>query len=282
VIIPLRTGGEHLGTQLEALASQTYGDRWEVVIVDNGCADDALAVIDDWRDRLPALRIVDATDRAGLNYARNAGTRVARGDFLAFCDADDIVTAGWLDALAEAAHSADIVGGMAELDSLNGDKVVRSRTGSPPGGLRLQHGFLRSVSGGNCGMWASVAHALRWDEAFSYASSDIEFSWRAELAAYRLAVAPKALIRKRQRLGAKALARQWYLYGESDAQLFRHFRDRGMPRSSVVAALREWAWLLSRLYYLASSASRRRRWLTLVARRMGRLTGSLRHRVWFP
>jgi glycosyltransferase involved in cell wall biosynthesis len=228
------------------------------------------------------VRVADARGRRGLNHARNVGARAARGDFLAFCDADDVVAPGWLNALVDAAGSADIVAGAAELDTLNGAHTIPSRTGEPPGGLRLQLDFLHSVPGGNCGMWTSVARAVGWDESFAYASSDIEFSWRAVLASYRLSVAPKALLRMRQREGIVALARQWYVFGKSDAQLFRRFRIVGMPRSSVTGALREIAWLAGHLADVARPAARRRRWTTLAARRAGRLAGSIRYRVFFP
>jgi len=282
VVLPVLNGEKHLGQQLDALSSQTYAGAWELVIVDNGCTDGTLSVVERWRSRLPSMRIVDARARRGLNYARNVGARAARGDYLAFCDADDVVTPGWLDGLADAAPSADIVAGVAELETLNGSKVIPSRTGEPPGGLRLQLDFLRSVPGGNCGMWTSVARAVLWDESFAYGSSDIEFSWRASLASYRLGVAPQALLRMRQRTGLFALARQWYLFGKSDAQLFRCFGHAGMPRSSASTAFSEIAWLVAHLPDLARSAVPRRKWVTLAARRAGRAAGSITYRVFFP
>ena len=47
----------------------------------------------------PLLRVVDASARRGAAYARNQGARHAAGDILAFCDADDIVSPGWLEAI---------------------------------------------------------------------------------------------------------------------------------------------------------------------------------------
>jgi glycosyltransferase involved in cell wall biosynthesis len=283
VIIPVRNAAAHLGEQLEALAGQTYRGRWEVLIVDNGSTDSSLDVVARWRERLPGLRVADASARAGLNHARNVGAAAARGDFFAFCDADDVVTPGWLEALAESAPFADIVGGVADAKKLNGAAAIPSRyTGEKLGGLRLQHDFLHSVSGGNCGMWASVAHGLGWDETFAYASSDIEFCWRAGLGAYRLAVAPNALIHARQRAGYRALARQWWLYGQSDAHLFSRFGAAGMPRASMTDVLGRWAWLVVHLPYLARSRRQRRIWVARAAHAVARILGSIRYRVFFP
>ena len=101
--MPVLNGEEHIGDQLAALAAQTYRGEWELVVVDNGCRDRSMEIVREWAPRLPSVTIVDATARRGLNRARNAGAAAARGDFLAFCDADDVATPGWLEAMAEAA-----------------------------------------------------------------------------------------------------------------------------------------------------------------------------------
>jgi hypothetical protein len=281
VIIPVLNGEEHLGEQLEALASQTYQRPWEVVIVDNGCTDGTLTVVEGWRKRLPPLRVADATARRGINHARNVGVVAARGDFLAFCDADDVATTGWLEALAEAATSADIVDGVVDLATLDRQALLPLPPDGTYGGLTLEHGFLPGVCGGNCGMWRSVAEELGWNEAFAFGSSDIEFSWRAALGCYTMEAAPKALVHKRPRGGLRALARQWWSYGESDAQLYRHFRHIGMPRRDTATALREWTRLIRRCPDLLRSAKRRAFWVTQAARSAGRIRGSIRYRVMF-
>ncbi|MYR59535.1 glycosyltransferase, partial [Streptomyces sp. SID625] len=78
------------------LGRQTYQGPWEVVVVDNGSVDGTPEVARAARAVLPALRIVDARDRAGESYARNRGIAEARGDLVAFCDADDVAAEGWL------------------------------------------------------------------------------------------------------------------------------------------------------------------------------------------
>src|SRR4051812_31222858 len=123
--MPVLNGEAHIADQLAALAAQTYEGDWELVVVDNGCSDRTIEIARDWAPRFPRLRIADATRRRGLNVARNAGAAAARGDFLAFCDADDVASPGWLAALASAAPEADVVGGRLEWETLN-DPVVRA------------------------------------------------------------------------------------------------------------------------------------------------------------
>ena len=148
--------------------------------------------------------MVDAGGQRGINHARNTGAAAARGDFLVFCDADDVVDRDWLAEMVEAAQNADIVGGHLDFDRLN-EPVCRSWIPPlPDGAFAVEQGFLPGVPGGNCGMSASVADELRWNEAFVFGSSDIEFSWRAQLAGYRIAFARQAVVYRRCRARVRA------------------------------------------------------------------------------
>jgi glycosyltransferase involved in cell wall biosynthesis len=279
VVVPVLNEVSDLPEQLAALAAQTYCGRWEVIVCDNGSVDGTPQLAASWCDRLPNLRVVNASDRRGINHARNVGAKSARGDFIAFCDGDDVVSPGWLRELAEVAPLADIVGGALDTEYLNTASAT-SRQGLPDR-LPLKHEFLRSVSGGNCGVWRAVAMELGWDERFTFGGSDIEFAWRAQLAGYRIGYAPHAVISVREQDRLPALARHWYRYGESGGKLFRAFRHYGMRRSRVGEAARVWAWLLIHTADVWGSPEARRRWVQLASYRVGRLAGSVRERTLF-
>ena len=281
VIMPVLDAEEHIGDQLAALAGQTYRGDWEILVVDNGCRDRSVEVARLWQKRMPSLRIVDASGRRGLSRARNAGAAAARGDFLVFCDADDVVTPGWLEAMAAAAPTADIVGGLADLDALNRGLARRWCDWESPAGLDFDHGFLPFAAGGNCGIWRSVARTLRWDDSFMFGSTDMDFCWRAQLAGHELAFAPDAVIYQRLRSRLWSLARQFYSYGKSDPQLFRRFRDQGMSRPAPSENV-GWPWILRRSPDLVRGTVKRGRWVRTAARACGRLVGSIRFRVLVP
>lgn len=280
VVIPVRNGERWLGAQLEALADQRYGGPWEVVVVDNGSTDCGMEVARAWAGRLPSLRIVDASARRGINHARNRGAREARGDLLLFCDADDVVAEGWIDAMVRAAAGADLVGGRLAFGLLNGPLARAWRP--PPGarpGLTTTHGFLPYPPGGNMAVWTAVARAVAWDERFRYASSDQEFGWRAQLAGHRLGFAPDALVEQRFRPGLAAMARQQFVHGASGARLVRLFRDRGLPPPDNRAAIERWRWLAAHAPDVWRSPEARGWWLRRAAFRLGRLAGSVGYRT---
>ena len=279
VVIPVLNGEKYIADQLAALAAQTYQGAWELVVVDNGCTDRTVEIVRSFASRLPRVTIADARARRGLNHARNVGAATAHGDFLAFCDADDVASAGWLGALAAAAGGADVIGGRLEWDALN-DPVSRAwRPQAPMSDLISDHGFLRYAPGGNLGVWTRIAREIGWDERFTFGSSDHGFAWNAQLAGYRLSFAPDAIMQQRFRATLRALARQQYRYGRSGPLLQRAYRHLGIPGPDNRAAVRIWRRLFKTVPDLWHSRERRGNWIRLAAFRLGRLVGSLRTRV---
>ena len=277
--MPVLNGEAHIADQLAALAGQTYRGEWELVVVDNGCRDRSMQIVDEWAPRLPSVTIADARSRRGLNRARNAGAAAAKGDFLVFCDADDVASLGWLEAMAGSASDADIVGGRLEWETLNDPVVQAWRPQRPMTDLLVDCGFLRYAPGGNMGVWTRVAREIGWDERFKFGSSDHGFAWNAQLAGYRLAYAPDALMQQRFRSTIWATARQHYRYGRSGPQLQRAFRGAGLEPPDNRAAIREWRRLLSNIPQLWGSRADRGLWVRAAAVRLGRLDGSVRARV---
>ena len=206
VVIPVLNGADSLRRQLEAVKAQDYDGAWEVVVVDNGSDDGSVEIARAWTDEQRNARLVRAPDVRGAAHARNRGVAAAEGDFIAFCDADDVVTPRWLTELTRAATRADLVGGSLSARALNAAEVRSWREEPSQLALLVAHGFLRFASGGNFGIWTEVFDRLGGLDERLAAGEDIDLSWRAQLAGYRLGFAPRA--RDRGRASARpALAR---------------------------------------------------------------------------
>jgi len=280
VVLPVRNGEATIREQLAALAAQVYDGAWEVVVVDDGCRDGTVAVVESWQPRLPALRVVRVERSSGLNRARNVGAAAAAGDFLVYCDADDVVAPGWLAAFAAAAPGADLLGGRLDWETLADGTPEAWEQFEPMSDLHRAYGFLPVVSGGNCGVWADVARAVRWDESFRFAASDIEFSWRVHFAGYTLGFAPAAVLCLRRRGRLRGLARQYFRYGTGEPLLYRRFRGIGMPASGWDEGLAKLRWLAARRDLLRDERTRGG-WVRVAAHLSGRACGSLRRGVVF-
>jgi len=73
VVLPLYNAARVVGGQLDALAGQAYSGAWELIVADNGSTDGSPAIVERWRDRIPSMRVIDASIRRGAAAARNLG-----------------------------------------------------------------------------------------------------------------------------------------------------------------------------------------------------------------
>jgi glycosyltransferase involved in cell wall biosynthesis len=85
VIIPSYNSAPFVGAAIESALRQTHRPR-EIIVVNDGSTDDTEFVLKNFADQITVVR----QDNAGLPSARNAGLRIAKGDWIAFLDADDI------------------------------------------------------------------------------------------------------------------------------------------------------------------------------------------------
>lgn len=283
VVIPARNAATTLGIQLDALSRQDFTGTWEVVLADNGSTDATVAVATSYRHRVPSLRIVSASERPGVNHARNIGVAATRSPLLCFCDADDRVRTGWLRELVAALERYDLVGGRRDLDALNdgapgqrsngSDRPTRSR---PP--LAPPVSFLPYPLGANCAIRRQVWERIGgFDESFRGGGDEIDFFWRAQVAGYRFGEAPTAVIDYRLPGDLRTAMRRGFIKGRASARLYRKFAEHGARFRPAIAA-RSWLGLWVRSYRLFGRRPARQAWLIRLAQQTGRVAGGLQHR----
>ena len=88
VIMPAYNVAPYIGDAARSVLQQTYDDL-ELVVADDGSTDETLEVVERLRARDPRIRTVSIPN-SGPSAARNAAMRLARGEFFALLDSDDI------------------------------------------------------------------------------------------------------------------------------------------------------------------------------------------------
>lgn len=218
VVVAAYNASRTLGAQLEALAVQQVDVTWDVLVCDNGSTDGTAAVVREAAAQAPEIRLVDASGRRGPAAARNVGARATAASLLAFCDADDVVAPGWLAALVAGLRQADVVAGRSRRPEYN------SRPDAPVyfswGTYRVPFfPYLDAANAGNLGVRrAAFVDVDGFDESLR-TGEDLDLCWRLQLAGYRLAEEPGAVVTFRNRDGLAASAAQTYAYGAGNRQL---------------------------------------------------------------
>lgn len=276
VVIPALNVADCIDGQLAALAAQSQHMAFEVVVADNGSTDETGDHCLAWRDRLD-VRVVNAEGRAGVSFARNVGAQAAAAELVLFCDADDLVSDRWVQSMVDALVGDDMVGGPLHLSRVNTpSQIARAQaqdTAELPRALR----YLPYATGCNLGVRRDVILALGgFDTSYRGGHEEVDFAWRLQEAGHSIGWTPDAVVHYRLRSGVRALVRQRYHYGRTNAQLQRRFSDRpGMPPATIRRQVRI---LMSHLRDLPGSLTDRDQlagWFTGLGWAVGRIVGMI-------
>jgi glycosyltransferase involved in cell wall biosynthesis len=264
-----------LGCQLDALVSQETAFPWELVLVDNGSTDRSVLVAQKYAGRL-RLKVVSAPDRANQAYARNVGAKAARAEQLVFIDADDEVAPGFLASMFATLEDHDFVASPRNVIDLNPRWAIQAHDlpGSAGGFLSI------FASGSAMGLSRKAFESVGGCPEEYDPCWDIAFSYRLRREGFHVVFLPEPLYCYRLRSTIGSLFHQTRVWGSYEPLLYREFRVPFIPKRPVSMVLSEWLLALRDLVTIRSKTDLARcavRW----GYSLGRLQGSVRHRVFY-
>ncbi|KZM35986.1 glycosyltransferase [Oerskovia enterophila] len=221
VVIPAYDAESTLGVQLGALLAQRPAWPWEVIVSDNGSNDGTRRLVQEWTARMPELRLVDASARRGPSAARNIAVAQARASALAFCDADDMVADGWVEAVHRALGEHEFVAGPFEGARLNSDLKSSVTWTAQTDRLTVKPGLEQFVTAGsgNMGVRKAVFDEVGGFFEGARTAEDDDFCIRVQLAGHDLVFVPDVVLHVRRRDGLRNIARQSFAYGAGERWL---------------------------------------------------------------
>lgn len=98
VIVPAYNASAFIAETLESILNQTY-DNLQVIVVDDGSTDDTARIVQSYS---PRVTYIHQANSGGCAAPRNRGLEYARGEFVTFFDADDIMLPDKLSRQVEA------------------------------------------------------------------------------------------------------------------------------------------------------------------------------------
>jgi glycosyltransferase involved in cell wall biosynthesis len=263
IVTPFLNAGRFIEECIRSVLAQTY-EHWELLLVDDGSTDDsaaiALSYASAYPDRISYLAHEQRQNK-GASAARNLAARHARGEYLAYLDADDVYLPHKLETqvpLLDAEQNVAMVYAATEYwnswtgrpEDIERDWIWR-KYGAPPGIVvdppRMLVAFLRDggtvpCMGSVLVRRAAVESVGGWEEAFQRICTDQVFHAKLCLR-FRVMVADVCLDRYRQHddSSCRTVARE----GRMDAAFVTYLNwlegylsDQRVTDASVRAALR--------------------------------------------
>jgi cellulose synthase/poly-beta-1,6-N-acetylglucosamine synthase-like glycosyltransferase len=205
VVIPHYNDLDALSICIASLQRQTWpADRLEIIVADNNstCGIDVVTVM------APGCHVVPAPIQ-GAGPARNAGAAAAHGDILAFIDSDCDPQPDWVESGVRALTKYDFAGGRVVTAARNPQRP------SPVEAWEVVFGFdferyilIEGYTGsGNMWVWRKVFDAV--DGFRAGVAEDMDWSFRATAAGFRLGYEPGAVVSHLARSDWSELLRRW-------------------------------------------------------------------------
>lgn len=245
VVICSLNGAAGVDRCLHALAAQTGPAVIEVIVVDDGSADDTSGV-----GRAHGATVIRHATNRGLAAARNSGVQAASAPIVAFLDDDCEPESQWARALLDGyeegvigvggvilpyAHAGYLLGYLRRHNPLRPLEMDLARSDKLPYRLYL---YLRrqwtlaerhdrrdvySLVGANMSFRRPHLRAIEFDERFAFGGEDFDLCRRLlrEFPAGRLVVTPNACVKHHFRPSLSDTLRRSRAYGRGSARLYR-------------------------------------------------------------
>lgn len=122
IIIPVYNASRYLYECMKTVLNQTYSNI-EVILVDDGSSDGSGELCDKFSTEDSRIKVIHQKN-SGVSAARNAGLKLASGEYIAFIDADDMIHADMYEVMLKKAkeYNADMVATGVTIRNLNGQE----------------------------------------------------------------------------------------------------------------------------------------------------------------
>jgi glycosyltransferase involved in cell wall biosynthesis len=159
IIIPAFNVENYLNDCVQSCVDLQNADVCELIIVDNNSSDQSLAVAQRWQEKYPRFIQVVSELKKGAGAARNTGLRMAKGEWIQFLDADDLLKPEKIK------HQLDLIDQSGQTPSFVAGSFVRLKTNgkSIPKIVSPRSPFLNLLWGyGACGITSSNLWNTEW------------------------------------------------------------------------------------------------------------------------
>lgn len=89
IIMPSYNSSRYISDSIKSILSQTYSN-WELLITDDNSSDETVSIIESFSKSDSRIKLFALAKNRGAGYARNYSLSKSSGQYIAFCDSDDL------------------------------------------------------------------------------------------------------------------------------------------------------------------------------------------------
>lgn len=123
IIVPVYNVENYIRRCVDSLINQTYNNL-EIILIDDGSPDKSGEICDMYASKDERIKVIHKGN-GGVSSARNAGLDIAKGDYIAFVDADDYIDTQMYEVLYTSLsdNDADMAMGIYAQENSNGEFI---------------------------------------------------------------------------------------------------------------------------------------------------------------
>lgn len=122
IIVPCYNAEKFVRFTLNSVLEQTY-ENWECLLINDGSKDQSLSILEEYAKRDHRFELFSQENK-GLSATRNRGIENAKGDYVFFLDADDLLTeSAILNLVSGLEENTDIITGI--VVNVNGENLTK-------------------------------------------------------------------------------------------------------------------------------------------------------------
>lgn len=199
--MPVYNGAKYLAIAIDSILVQTF-TNFELIMIDDGSTDDTLNILRKYEQQDSRVRIV-ARENRGVATTRNDIIDIARGEWLAIMDSDDIALPhrferqlAWLKETG-----ADISGSWVQRFGSSDQRIIKLRQTNDA--IRMEMLFGSPFAQPTVIMRTTLVRQLRYDSAWeknhahSHPAEDYDLWERAAEAGWKMTNVPEVLLKYR-------------------------------------------------------------------------------------
>ncbi len=227
VIVPVHNGKGTIEECILSLLSQSYPeDAYEVIVVDNKSTDGTVAIV----KKYGRVKLLQEREVQSSYAARNRGVKCARGEILAFTDADCVATREWLREMVAGFTDSQVgcVAGEVRLDPRR-FRLFKEIEEAFPFSQRytLHHPFLPYPKTANVCYHRDVFRCIGIFDPLFISGGDADLSWRMTLETdYRMVYRSSAIVYHTWPSFPEGFFQKSRKYGMGAAALYKKYRGR--------------------------------------------------------